>query len=636
MPSLFPYKYRQNQKEIVELFKKTLITQKHTLLEAGTGVGKTICAMVPALEFAIEHKKKVLYLTRTNSQQHQVIQELRSISRIHKVFGIALQGRRNMCPLTKSNKVFAESTPDELSRLCSDKKRLTANEMVQGKISSDSCEYYANICTTETEGIKKRIKEELLTAEEVISYCEGEKICPYELNKLLIGEAVLVVAPYVYFFDPSIRRNLLEWTNCNIDDVILIIDEAHNLPEYARKLSSVELSCKTLELAKKEAEEFGDSVVAENVKLSDFCTQLTGIIRVLSNEYVQEEDSLVPPNEVDAELMHRFTTTSSELQKLSKNLVIYGEVVRETKRKNRKLPRSYVYAVGNFLSFWMNADVETYVKLVKDAENPTLEIFCLDPSIITKIINKCYASFHISGTLSPLEEYRDSVGLPQTTSLARYPSHFPVENRTVFYDIRLTTRYEDITRDAQFIIGLEEEIVRIANNFEKNTVLFFPSFNLMRRFILDGIVSRINRSVYIEQQGMEQGELMLAVEKFKSTKNSVFFSVVGGRISEGLDFPAEQLEIVVIIGIPYPKPTARQRALEYYYDMRFGKGWEYTVKAPTTRKVLQCIGRLIRSETDRGVAIILDKRAIRFKEYITDIKPTDGVVNDTKRFFESG
>lgn len=636
MNSLFPYKYRKYQKEIVELFKRTRIAKGHTAMEAGTGSGKTVCAIAPALEFAIELKKRVLYLTRTNSQQRQVMQELRSISKIQKVFGIALQGRRNMCPLTKSNEVFAESTSDELSRLCSDKKRVTANEMIGGKLSNDSCQYYANICTNDTDDTKKKIKEELLTAEEVISYCEDEKICPYEMNKRLINEALLVVAPYVYFFDPAIRRNLLEWMGCNINDIIMIIDEAHNLPEYAREFSSAELGCKTLELAKKEAEEFGDSNVAENVKISGFCTQLADVIRMLSNEYVQEDDSLVPPNDVEAELMHRFTMTSSELQKLSKNLVIYGEVVRETKRKNRKLPRSYVHAVGIFIMFWMNSDVETYVKLVKNTENPTLEIFCLDPSVTTKVVNECHSSIHMSGTLSPLEEYRDSVGLPQTAQLVKYPSPFPPENRAIFYDVRLTTRYEEITRDEHFIRELEDAVVKLANSFDKNTVLFFPSFNLMNRFMLDGTVARINRSTYIEQQGMGQDELMLTVEKFKSMKGGVFFSVAGGRISEGLDFPAEQLEIVAVIGIPYPKPTARQRALEYYYDMKFGKGWEYTVKAPTVRKVLQCIGRLIRSETDRGVAVIFDKRAVHFKEYIEGLKPTEDSVRDTKRFFENG
>jgi len=107
---------------------------------------------------------------------------------------------------------------------------------------------------------------------------------------------------------------------------------------------------------------------------------------------------------------------------------------------------------------------------------------------------------------------------------------------------------------------------------------------------------------------------------------------MGGRISEGMDFPAEQLEIAVIVGIPYPKPTARQRGLQNYYDVKFGKGWEYTVQAPAARKMLQAIGRLIRNENDRGVAVILDKRAPRFHQYIKEMQESKELLSDMNRF----
>ena len=109
---------------------------------------------------------------------------------------------------------------------------------------------------------------------------------------------------------------------------------------------------------------------------------------------------------------------------------------------------------------------------------------------------------------------------------------------------------------------------------------------------------------------------------------------MGGRISEGMDFPAEQLEIAVIVGIPYPKPTARQRGLQHYYDIKFRKGWEYTVEAPTARKLLQSIGRLIRDEKDRGVAVILDRRAPRFKRFIRDLNESKNLVDDIKDFMD--
>jgi DNA excision repair protein ERCC-2 len=108
---------------------------------------------------------------------------------------------------------------------------------------------------------------------------------------------------------------------------------------------------------------------------------------------------------------------------------------------------------------------------------------------------------------------------------------------------------------------------------------------------------------------------------------------MGGRISEGIDFPDRELEAAIVAGIPYPKPTAKQRALLHYYEIKFGRGWEYTVKAPVTRKLLQAIGRLIRTETDVGVAVILDRRANQFSDRL-DVAKTEFVVNDVLNFFK--
>ena len=137
---------------------------------------------------------------------------------------------------------------------------------------------------------------------------------------------------------------------------------------------------------------------------------------------------------------------------------------------------------------------------------------------------------------------------------------------------------------------------------------------------------------------MSQSALIDLIYDFKSFgenegEGAALFSVMGGRISEGMDFPAEQLEIAIIVGIPYPKPTARQKGLQRYYDMKFRKGWEYTVEAPAARKMLQSIGRLIRDETDRGVAVILDRRAARFKKYMRDLILSDDLLSDMDTFF---
>ena len=192
-----------------------------------------------------------------------------------------------------------------------------------------------------------------------------------------------------------------------------------------------------------------------------------------------------------------------------------------------------------------------------------------------------------------------------------------------------------LLQDKNNISRMGKYITDICNYFPKNTMVFFPSFNTLSLFRKRGICNDIRRCLYVEEQGMSQSDLMGLVTDFKDSgnnKGAALFSVMGGRISEGMDFPAEQLEIAIIVGIPYPKPTARQRGLQRYYDLKFGKGWEYTVNAPTARKLLQSIGRLIRDENDKGVAVILDKRAPRFKQYIRDMKESKNLLDDIRTF----
>jgi DNA excision repair protein ERCC-2 len=240
----------------------------------------------------------------------------------------------------------------------------------------------------------------------------------------------------------------------------------------------------------------------------------------------------------------------------------------------------------------------------------------------------------MSGTLRPLNEYRDSLGLPVDAHLEVFPSPFPAENLNTYYLPDVTTKYDELAQNKLLIPRLEDHVVGLSNSTKKNTVVFFPSFGLMKRFMADGLINRIRREIYQEEQGMRQPELMELVKSFKLDKKGVLLAVVGGRISEGLDFPDEELEVAVLVGIPYPRPTAKHRALEHYYEVKFGKGWEYTVHAPTTRKLLQSIGRLIRNENDKGFAVILDNRTKRFKNDITGLKESWDPVKDLNDFFK--
>ncbi|MEM0151609.1 MAG: helicase C-terminal domain-containing protein, partial [Thermoplasmata archaeon] len=143
-----------------------------------------------------------------------------------------------------------------------------------------------------------------------------------------------------------------------------------------------------------------------------------------------------------------------------------------------------------------------------------------------------------------------------------------------------------------------------------------------------------NGNFFIEKQNMEQSEFIRILHLFKK-KGGVFFSVFGSRISEGMDFPGGEIQVIVSVGIPYPKPDTRQRLLEKYYLQEMSKNdvFRFLVHGPAGRKLTQAVGRMIRSSTDRGVAVILDSRATRFKEYL-EIEKSKDIVKDIKSFWE--
>ncbi|MCK5254030.1 MAG: ATP-dependent DNA helicase, partial [Thermoplasmata archaeon] len=205
------------------------------------------------------------------------------------------------------------------------------------------------------------------------------------------------------------------------------------------------------------------------------------------------------------------------------------------------------------------------------------------------------------------------------------------------YGRDLTTRYEDLQRDPGLVARIEDRTVQLVNALGRNTVVFFPSFAMKQRFILDGVAGKMRAQVFDEERGMPTSHLEGLIEDFRrpTYEGNCLLAVVGGRVSEGLDFPGEGLEVAIVVGIPYPKPTARQKAMRHYYEVKFGRGWDFAVKAPTTRKLLQAMGRLIRSGTDRGVAVVLDSRAAQFKGEVPELTASYDVVTDSHHFFQS-
>ena len=461
---LFPYQYRPGQGELVRFISESVSDGMCPVVEAGTGTGKTVSALAGTLSVAMERGLKVVYLTRTKSQQKQVVREAAAIG--HGVLCVALQGRSAAsCPMMRDDPELASGTPEEISKLCSEYKRRTDGQC--------HCRFYANIEHTDIDEWVETIRERHPEPEEFARMCEDAELCPYELLKYALPHADVIAASYPFVFLPQVLGRLEEWTGTPLHRMVIVVDEAHNLPDYLRDVQTFEYSSRALDLAEKEARDNGDSEVHDGLTVTDIIAVLREIMGHAVKEYLIEDDGILPPYFLEDELMSRLGTTSVNVMRICQGLEDLGDSISERKRQRRKLPRSYIGSMGAFIRAWISGAEDCHVRLIIGGSNPCFQSYCMDPSGASGPLNDCYASVHMSGTLEPMDSYVSDLGLDRPV-VRRIDGFFPRENLLTLYTDEVSMRYEDRFIESNYR-RLRELLVSTVNSVHVNTAVFFPS-----------------------------------------------------------------------------------------------------------------------------------------------------------------
>ena len=566
------------------------------------------------------------------------------------ILALGLQGRARRCFLLENVAEIKGATAEEHGKLCADRKRATERAMrgeapveappelpEGGEIDLtdlDGCPYYARVLQSDLDGLVERLSAKLPAPHEFEAYCREENLCAYELSKRLVPHARVVTAPYAFFFHPQIRRALFAWLGVEPNRIDLVVDEAHNLPSHLRELTTVALPQESVRRARAEVAERGDFQLPDGPSASRFLDLVGAAVEELIQALARDDDAVLPPSVFEDALLTALGGTSHRLDTWLGALATWGENLRDERRRERRLPRSWVHTVALTLLSWPQLEAPGYVKVATRLPRPALEAYALDASAAARPILDVHLSVHMSGTLAPLEEYRDSLGLGPKARLLEVPSHFPPENRKFLFDPSVTTRFEELKHDPRAIQRLADRLAEVLQTLPVKTAVFFPSFDLMQRVLDAGLQTQLPGNVFIEYSKLPSGDLWRSIEGWKKDpEGSILLGVAGGRLSEGIDYPDEELEAVVLVGIPYPRPTAKREALRRYLDSTVGKGWEYTVEAPAQRAILQACGRMIRSEHDRGIAIVLDRRATAFASSLPGLAPVEDLARVTQQFY---
>ncbi|MBW2991602.1 ATP-dependent DNA helicase [Candidatus Woesearchaeota archaeon] len=587
--SLFPHEeVRPIQNAMMLEVERAIENKKCLIAHAPTGLGKTAATLPIALKKAIKDNLTIFFLTSRHTQHRIAIETLKEIKKIHElnIGTVDIIGKKWMC-LVPGIQILGSGDFAEYCR----------KQREDGK-----CEFYLktrkkNKATTEAKyAVEKLHERSPIHIEEIMSYCEEGRLCPYEISVLLGNKAKVVVADYYYIFNNTIRDNFLGKINKELENCIIIIDEAHNLPARIRELNTHKISTFTIEKAVKEAKKLGyDDILFALQHLNNVLEKLS--LRVENREVLITKEEFI-----------KLVSQESDYEQLIGDLEALADEIRETQKT------SSCGAVANFLLYWEGED-EGYARIfTKDffrgKEQYVLAYRCLDPSITTKaIINSAYSVIAMSGTLKPAEMYRDLLGMPSDTVIREYKSPFPSKNRLTLVVPKTTTKFT-MRSDEQFR-NIAEVTAEIVNTVPGNTALFFPSYQI-KGIVANHFNIRTKKTIFSEKPQMTKGEKEDLLNEFKkySKTGACLLAVASGSFGEGIDLPGDYLKAVVIVGLPLSKPDLETQELIKYYDNKFGKGWDYGYLIPGMNKCLQSAGRCIRSETDIGVVVFLDERFV--------------------------
>lgn len=572
---------RDGQADFLADARRAIEEGKHLLAHAPTGIGKTAVALVASLEYATNAGKLVLFLTSRQSQHRIAIETVRRIeARGRRVATVDLIAKQSMC-LQEGAPAYGRAF----------------HEFCDLKVKSRSCAFF----TRDNSAVVAAVLQRTLHVQELVRASGACRVCPHKVAMDAASRANLVVCDYNYIFSEILAR-FLPRLGRPLEDLVLIVDEAHNLPDRIRAHLGGDLSVMDLLKAAKEARSVDGEVAHQLVGVAK---SMERFLLALRSERIARKDEFLEV--VEAALRKTLGRTIGYTDFVEMVAFAGEDAVR------RGLPTA-IPAIAEFLARWRDQD-EGILRLVVPGHEGKFAFRLMDPSVLSKpVFDRVHASLLMSGTLFPAEMYADVLGIAHARRVMRtYGSPFPRSNRLLLVHPSLTTLYAK--RSAEMHDLIAQEIASITTAVSGNVAAFFPSYELLAEAHVRIRDWRIRKRILVERPDWTKAQRDGALEALRLARvdgGALLLGVQGGSLSEGVDYEHNLLAAVVVVGLPLSPPNVEVEALKDYYCRKFGfaKGYDYAYVYPAVNKVLQAAGRPIRSERDRAAIILLEGRIL--------------------------
>ena len=598
---LFPHKrVRKGQLRFLDDVQTTMARGGLLVAHAPTGIGKTASALVPTGQHAIDEGRLVMFLTPKQSQHRIAIETLQRMDRLsdERIRVVDVIAKQAMCPAVPKNAHHA-----------------AFHEFCRNQVKMGRCRFYRK----PNAAVVKRIQSRVMHVQDLTDVARRAGVCPHKAALDAAAGAHVVVCDYNYVFVPELADAIASRVERGWEDIVLVVDEAHNLPDRAREAASGALSQYLLERTI-------DELKGTEGPLRRAAGQLGKRMEEMAGDLAGGEEVEVEPGDwlrvVEAAL-------ASSLEPMG-----YDELVAALKEKGKDLASevelggSAVTEVASFLESFPRGEDNVLRTLTNDG-GARLSYRLLDPSAITgERFDSVHAGVLMSGTLWPVSMYADLLGLdPGRTVHGEYRSPFPPGNRLVLVTPGLTTRYT--ARGPGMYVRLAAAVSQVLMTTPGNVAIFLPSYALLAsvRDHLEaaGRSAMGGKEPLVEDRSMgkrDRDALTDRLEALRDGRGGVLLGVQGGSLSEGVDYIGNLLSAVVVMGLPLAPPSKEVDALIAYFDRKFGRGRgeEYGYVNPAMNRVVQAAGRLIRTEDDRGVVVLMDERFSQ-KRYLRCFPP---------------